>query len=151
MSHLRLFVNLSRGFFKLVFLKNDHSPVEKIESLNNNNWDCTSSCLFSRITGERIHSMDGFSKALLGTGWTLFKTNDNNQAFQDSVDRPVYLYRKLGMNRICKIIKLPNGNVDGGECCRVRELRLPPLDFRNLPLRILQYILLMTDDVFYLA
>ncbi|KAL2504690.1 hypothetical protein Adt_20311 [Abeliophyllum distichum] len=87
MSHLRLFVNLSRGFFKLVFLKNDHSPVEKIESLNNNNWDCTSSCLFSRITGKRIHSMDGFSKALLGMGWTLFKTNANNQAFQDSTNQ----------------------------------------------------------------
>ncbi|KAL2464193.1 uncharacterized protein Fot_52149 [Forsythia ovata] len=40
--------------------------------------------------------MDGFSEPLLGMGWTLFKTNDNNQAFQDSVDRPVYLYGKLG-------------------------------------------------------
>lgn len=151
MSHLRLFVNLSRGFFKLVFLKNNHSPLEKIESLNNNNWDCTSSCLFSRVTGHRIHSMNGFSKALLGMGWTLFKTNTNSQSFQDSMDRPLYLYRKLGTIKMCNIINLPNGNGDVGECCRVRELRLPPLDFRNLPLRILQYILLMTDDAFYLA
>ncbi|CAI9777543.1 unnamed protein product [Fraxinus pennsylvanica] len=124
MSHLRLFVNLSRGFFKLVFLKSNRSPLEKIESLNNNNWDWTSSCLFSRITGERIYSMDGFSKALLGMGWTLFKTNANNQAVQDSMDSSVYLYRKSGMNRICNAIKLPNANGDGGESCRVRELRL---------------------------
>ncbi|CAN6572064.1 unnamed protein product [Malus baccata var. baccata] len=56
--------------------------------------------------------------------------------------RPVYLFRKVDTNRVraCAV----------GEC-RIRELRLPPLDFRNAPLRILHYILLMTDDIFYLA
>lgn len=89
--------------------------------------------------------MDGFSKALLGTGWTVFKTNDTmDKDSQDSLTRAVYLYRKLDVRRMC------NGK-DSGECNRVRELRLPPLDFRNVTLRILQYILLMTDDVFYLA
>ncbi|KAK9950235.1 hypothetical protein M0R45_005736 [Rubus argutus] len=53
--------------------------------------------------------------------------------------KSVYLFRKVDTNR-----------VRAGEC-RIRELRLPALDFRNAPLRILQYILLMTDDIFYLA
>lgn len=95
--------------------------------------------------------MDGFSKALLGKGWTLFKTNCGDSDFQDSVDREIYLYRKRDASRICSGKQLANGNGDLRECSRVRELRLPALDFRNVPLRILQYILLMTDDVFYLA
>lgn len=102
--------------------------------------------LFSRLTGDRIDTMEGFSRALAGLGWTLFKTKENPAT--DSRERrvfggrPVYLFRKVDTNRVraCAV----------GEC-RIRELRLPPLDFRNAPLRILHYILLMTDDIFYLA
>lgn len=151
LAHLRLFANLSKGYFKLAFLKTNCGPLEKIESLSNNNWHCTSLSLFSSRTSEMIESMDGFSKALLGTGWTLFKTNSKVKDFQDSLEREVYLYRKLDVSRICNTKQMRNGNGDSGECSRVRELRLPSLDFRNAPLRILQYILLMTDDVFYLA
>ncbi|KAI3451609.1 hypothetical protein Pfo_008274 [Paulownia fortunei] len=151
LSHLRLFANLSKGYFKLAFLKNNCIPLEKIESLSNNNWHCTSLSLFYTRTGERIESMDGFSKALLGMGWTLFKTNSSDKDSQDSLRSAVYLYRKLDVSRICNTKQLTNGNEDSGECSRVRELRLPPLDFGNVPLRILQYILLMTDDIFYLA
>ncbi|XLT29433.1 hypothetical protein HN873_060725 [Arachis hypogaea] len=43
----------------------------------------------------------------------------------------------------------PCGGADGA--CRGRELKSPHLDFGNAPLRILQYILLMTDDIFCLA
>lgn len=88
--------------------------------------------------------MEVFSRALAGLGWTLFKTKENPST--GSGDRrvcgggkSVYLFRKVDTNR-----------VRAGEC-RIRELRLPALDFRNAPLRILQYILLMTDDIFYLA
>jgi hypothetical protein len=94
--------------------------------------------------------MDGFSRALAGMGWTLFKTKQNPSP--DSGDRrvwggkSVYLFRKVESNRV----RAGRVNGDGGDC-RIRELRLPPLDFRNAPLRILQYILLMTDDIFYLA
>lgn len=97
--------------------------------------------------------MDGFSKALLGKGWTLFKTNScRKRDFQDSAEREIYLYRKLDVSGICGGSRaLSYGNGDLRECRRARELRLPALDFRNAPLRILQYILLMTDDVFYLA
>lgn len=90
--------------------------------------------------------MEGFSRALAGLGWTLFKTKENPSA--DSGHRrvcggkSVYLFRKVDTNRVRACT--------AGEC-RVRELRLPPLDFSNAPLRILQYILLMTDDLFYLA
>nr|XP_016464174.1 PREDICTED: uncharacterized protein LOC107787159 [Nicotiana tabacum] len=142
LSHLRLFANLSKGFFKLVFLKSNHNPFDEISFYSsNNNWDVTTLFLISRKTGVRIDSMDGFTKTLLGVGWTLFKTN------KSSKDSVVYLYRKLDLNRVhfrwsCE---KENGN------CRVRELRLPQLDFKNAPLRILHYILLMTDDIFYLA
>ncbi|KAG6396258.1 hypothetical protein SASPL_142404 [Salvia splendens] len=137
LSHLRLFVGLSRGYFKLAFLKSGCAPLEKIESLSNNNWHCTSLSLFASGTGERVESMEGFSRVLLGKGWALFKTNCGGE-------RELYLYRKSDASRI-------RGNGDLRECSRARELRLPALDFRNVPLRVLQYILLMTDDVFYLA
>ncbi|XP_011099688.1 uncharacterized protein LOC105178045 [Sesamum indicum] len=152
LSHLRLFASLSRGYFKLAFLKNNCGPLEKIESLSNNNWHCTSLSLFASRTGQMVDSMDGFSKALLGAGWSLFKSNSKAMDFKDDdLEREVYLYRKLDVSRICNTKQMRIGNGDSGECSRVRELKLPSLDFRNAPLRILQYILLMTDDVFYLA
>lgn len=77
--------------------------------------------------------MEAFSRALAGIGWTLFKTKKNSNS------RSVYLFRKVDSGRV-----RANG-------CRIRELRLPALDFKNAPLRILQYVVLMTDDVFYLA
>lgn len=90
--------------------------------------------------------MDAFSRALAGMGWTLFKTKQNPS--QDLKEKrvwggnSVFLFRKVESNRVRA------GRVNE---CRIRELRLPPLDFRNAPLRILQYILLMTDDIFYLS
>ncbi|KAK6150789.1 hypothetical protein DH2020_015721 [Rehmannia glutinosa] len=151
LSNLRLFAHLSKGYFKLAFLKNNCIPLEKIESLSNNNWHCSSLSLFFSRTGERIESMDGFSKALLGMGWTLYRTNSVDKDSQDFLKRAIYLYRKLDRSRICNAKQMINGNADCGECSRIRELRLPPLDFTNVPWRILQYILLMTDDIFYLA
>ncbi|XP_050383565.1 uncharacterized protein LOC126800246 [Argentina anserina] len=139
---LRAFVKLSRGLFKLVF-----APAELFSgggAAESHHWDCCSAALFSRLAGDRIGTMEGFSRALAGAGWSLFKTKVS--ALSESGDRrgcgggkSVYLFRKVDVNR-----------VRAGEC-RIRELRLPALDFRNAPLRILQYILLMTDDIFYLA
>ncbi|KAM0969006.1 hypothetical protein ACFX2A_017581 [Malus domestica] len=145
-SHLRAFVKLSKGLFKLVFVRSDCKPSEANNVGSQSNWNCSSMSLFSRLTGDRIDTMEGFSRALAGLGWTLFKTKENPAT--DSRDRrvfggrPVYLFRKVDTNRVRACA--------GGEC-RIRELRLPPLDFRNAPLRILHYILLMTDDIFYLA
>ncbi|KAL6551908.1 hypothetical protein OROGR_008062 [Orobanche gracilis] len=149
--NLRLFVNLSNGYFKLSFLKKNSLPLEKIESLSNKNRQCSSISLCFSRTGESIRSMDRFSKALLGMGWTLVKTNNNNT--NNSPKRAIYLYRKLDGSKICSKIKQAaiDGDDDSVEPSRMRELRLPPLDFRNVPLRILQYILLMTDDVFFLG
>ena len=97
--------------------------------------------------------MEGFCRVLAGTGWTFFKTQKRAAAGADrrvcggGGAGAVYLFRKVDVNRVRvgRVIGGPGG------ACRVRELRLPHLDFGNAPLRILQYILLMTDDIFCLA
>lgn len=150
-AHLRCFVGISKGFFKLGFLKSDLNLENDGIDRKSSNWDCCSFSLVLRMSNCRIVSMDCFCKALAGKGWTFFKTKYN--ACGDSSDRPVwgtnavYLFRKTESARGF----IRQGSGDGGSECRMREMRLPPLDFRNAPLRILQYILLMTDDIFYLA
>lgn len=89
--------------------------------------------------------MEGFCGALAGKGWAFFKTNRNPSVDPGEGRISVYLFRKVDVNRV----RVGNPNGDG--TCRIRELRLPHLDFRNAPLRILQYIMLMTDDIFCLA
>ncbi|KAF8411760.1 hypothetical protein HHK36_004318 [Tetracentron sinense] len=97
--------------------------------------------------------MDGFSRVLAGMGWTFFKTKNNPSLVSGDSghggSNSVYLFRRVDSNRV----RARPSNEDAATSgkLRIRELRLPPLDFRNAPLRILQYILLMTDDVFYLA
>ncbi|EPS71293.1 hypothetical protein M569_03463, partial [Genlisea aurea] len=146
LCHLRRFVSLSKGYFKLVFVRNNgrsrSSSAEKMESLSNNNWHCSSLSLFASHSGERISSMDGFSQAMLGRGWTLFKSHGCEKKLFSGRRNVVYLYRKMAFSGKC----LGNGNLS-----RVKELKFPCLDFRDMPLRMLQYILLMTDDIFYLA
>ncbi|XP_059432632.1 uncharacterized protein LOC132165937 [Corylus avellana] len=152
LTHLRSFATLSKGLFKLAFINSTHF-TSKATTDSTSNWDCCSISLFSRLTGDRIDTMDAFSRSLAGMGWTLFKTKQNPST--DSGDRrvlggsSVYLFRKVESNRV-RAGRLHGDGGSGGEC-RIRELRLPQLDFRNAPLRILQYILLMTDDIFYLA
>ncbi|PSS21319.1 Peroxisome proliferator-activated receptor gamma coactivator 1-beta like [Actinidia chinensis var. chinensis] len=157
LSHLRFFVSLSRGFFKLVFSKSTLNPLDRVGHRASTNWDCCSVSLISRRTGVRIDSMDGFSRTLAGMGWTLFRTNLSKNPSSDSGINPVlgansvFLFRKSDSSRVRTEQASGNGSNDASGQCRVRELRLPPLDFSNAPLRILQYILLMTDDIFYLA
>ncbi|XVF16936.1 hypothetical protein REPUB_Repub10bG0073800 [Reevesia pubescens] len=142
LSHLRSFVSLSKGLFKLVFITTCSKFDAKFD--DSRNWDCCSISLFSRLTGDRIDSMHAFSRALAGMGWTLFNTRKNpsiNSA--NTTTKSVYLFRKVDSSRI-------RGGRGNGER-RIRELRLPSLDFRNAPLRILQYVVLMTDDIFYLG
>ncbi|TXG60257.1 hypothetical protein EZV62_014830 [Acer yangbiense] len=95
------------------------------------------------LNSDRIDTMDAFSRALAGMGWTLFKTKKNPSPDSAPAAKSVFFFRKVDSGRVRAL------RDNGG--CRIRELRLPPLDFRNAPLRILQYIILMTDDVFYLA
>ncbi|XP_031286982.1 uncharacterized protein LOC116145672 [Pistacia vera] len=149
LSHLRSFVSLSQGLFKLVFLTgNSDSTHHKVENFSSH-WDCCSFSLFSRLNGDRIDTMEAFSRVLAGMGWTLFKTKNNSNSSSNSNGNgngngnSVYLFRKVDSGRVRAL------RVNGR--CRIRELRLPALDFRNAPLRILQYLVLMTDDVFYLA
>ncbi|GMI86696.1 hypothetical protein like AT5G08770 [Hibiscus trionum] len=143
LSHLRSFVSLSKGLFKLVFLTTDDSDSDaKLDDARN--WDCCSISLFSRRTGDRIDSMPSFSRALAGMGWTLFTTRKTPSLNSlNTATKSVYLFRKVDSGRV----RGGRGNGDR----RIRELRLPSLDFRNAPLKILQYVVLMTDDVFYLG
>ncbi|AED91348.1 unnamed protein product [Arabidopsis thaliana] len=143
LSHLRSFVSLSNGLFKLVF---SATTVETSPSSSGSvsNWDCCSVSLFSKIANKRIGSMESFSNALASKGWTIYKTKENPtpESTTNGVSS-VYLFRKVYTGRIM--------TREGNGSCRVRELRLPQLDFRNAPLRILQYLMLMTDDIFFLA
>lgn len=152
LTHLRFFVTLFPRAFKLVLFTSD-GDSDTVGSCGGgvSNWDCGSVSLCSRVTGIRVETMEGFCRILAGKGWTFFKTKEN-----PSVDQcggggggrggVVYLFRKVDANRV-RVGRV--GAPDGA--CRVRELRLPHLDFENAPLRILQYILLMTDDIFCLA
>uniref|UniRef100_A0A1J3HDH3 Uncharacterized protein n=2 Tax=Noccaea caerulescens TaxID=107243 RepID=A0A1J3HDH3_NOCCA len=147
LSHLRSFVSLSNSLFKLVFSAVVETPSSSSGSISN--WDCCSVSLFSRITSKRIGSMESFSQALASNGWTIYKTKENPAPestgnSNSGSGSSAYLFRKVYSGRI-----MTRGR--NGGSCRVRELRLPQLDFRNAPLRILQYLMLMTDDVFFLA
>uniref|UniRef100_A0A803L4V0 Uncharacterized protein n=2 Tax=Chenopodium quinoa TaxID=63459 RepID=A0A803L4V0_CHEQI len=142
-SLLRYFVSLSKGLFKLVFLEID--PNSRFNYCNYD-WDCSSNvALVSRVSGKQVNSMEDFSRVLAGNGWSLFRSSENKK----TASSLVYLFRKNESNRV-RAKKMINGG--GGGECRIRELRLPALDFKSgVPLRIWQYILLMTDDLFYLA
>lgn len=133
--------------FKLVFLEIDPSSRFNFSNYCNYDYDCSSSsvALVSRVSGKRVNSMEDFSRVLAGNGWSLFRSSENKKTGVALV----YMFRKNDPNRVRAKKMIIGGG--GGEC-RVRELRLPALDFKNgVPLRILQYILLMTDDLFYLA
>ncbi|KAK9691983.1 hypothetical protein RND81_09G233300 [Saponaria officinalis] len=147
-SLLRSFVSLSKGLFKLVFIDLCSNPnpnfrpdfVNYYHSLLNYDAPLNLS-LFSRVSGKQVKSIDDLSTELAGKGWSLFRTPVKKVSPENSV----YLFRKMDPNRVrVKIVGV-------GEC-RVREMRLPAIDFeKGVNLRVLLYILLMTDDVFYLA
>ncbi|CAI8598931.1 unnamed protein product [Vicia faba] len=145
LTHLRYFVTLFPRAFKVVLFNSD-GDSDAVGSCGGSNWDCSSVSLCCRVTGNRVGTMDGFCRILAGKGWTFFKTKQNASGDLRG-GGVVYLFRKVDVNRVC-VGRVGGG---GGGACRVREVRLPYLDFENAPLRILQYILLMTDDIFCLA
>ncbi|XP_004502991.1 uncharacterized protein [Cicer arietinum] len=153
LTHLRYFVTLFPRAFKLVLFNSD-GDFDASGSCGGDlsNWDCCSFSLYSRVSGNRVETMEGFCRILAGKGWTFFKTKKNSSTDQcgggggSGGGGAVYLFRKVDVNRV-RVGRV--GTPD--RACRVRELRLPHLDFENAPLRILQYILLMTDDIFCLA
>ncbi|XP_018445865.1 uncharacterized protein LOC108817627 [Raphanus sativus] len=151
LSHLRSFVSLSNGLFKLVF--SSAADVDTPSSSSVSNWDCCSVSLVSRITNKRIGSMESFAQALASNGWTIYKTKANESTTTshggNAGSSSAYLFRKVYSGRVMMMTTRDGGN--GGSCSRVRELRLPLLDFENAPLRILQYLMLMTDHLFFLA
>jgi hypothetical protein len=153
LTHLRFFVTLFPRAFKLVLFSSD-GDSDAVGSCGGgvSNWDCGSVSLCSRVTGNRVDTMEEFCRILAGKGWTFFRTKENPSTDYHggggggNGGGGVYLFRKVDVNRV-RVGRV--GTPDGA--CRMRELRLPYLDFENAPLRILQYILLMTDDIFCLA
>ncbi|CAJ1974844.1 unnamed protein product [Sphenostylis stenocarpa] len=143
LTHLRCFLTLSPRAFKIVLFSSDHHPDASAGFGNAGNWDCGSFSLYSRVLGHRVGTMEEFCRILAGKGWSFYKTKKNPTSDQRR-GSAFYLFRRVDVNRV-----RVGAPVD--EACRVRELRLPHLDFGNAPLRILQYILLMTDDIFCLA
>ncbi|CAM8909592.1 unnamed protein product [Rhodiola kirilowii] len=143
-AHLRAFVSLANGYFDLVAVAVERRRFADNES----HWESCVMRLLCKRSGVEIETMDQFSSAMAGAGWTLFKTAPKSTGR----DSGVYLYRKVEANRmrieLRRGCECRNGNGREG---RVRELRLPLMDFKNVALRILQYIILMTDDVFYLS
>ncbi|KAL2347177.1 hypothetical protein Fmac_001177 [Flemingia macrophylla] len=137
LAHLRCFLTLSPRAFKIVLFRSDHHHCPAAAT----GWDCCSLSLHSRVVGARVATMEDFCRILAGKGWSFCKTKKNPSSDRCGV---FYLFKKVDVNRV-----RVGAPVDGP--CRVRELRLPHLDFGNAPLRILQYILLMTDDIFCLA
>jgi len=144
LTHLRCFLTLSPRAFKIVLFSSDHHPDAAAGAGNAGNWDCGSFSLCSRVLGHRVGTMEEFCRVLAGKGWSFYKTKKNPSSDQRR-GGAFYLFRRVDVNRV----RVGAPVVDGA--CRVRELRLPHLDFGNAPLRILQYILLMTDDIFCLA
>ncbi|XP_047167658.1 uncharacterized protein LOC124836533 [Vigna umbellata] len=141
LTHLRCFLTLSPRAFKIVLFSSH--PDAAAAAGNAGNWDCDSFSLYSRDLSHRVGTMEEFCRILAGKGWSFYKTKKNPSSDQRR-GGAFYLFRRVEMNRV----RL-GAPVDGA--CRVRELRLPYLDFGNAPLRILQYILLMTDNIFCLA
>lgn len=143
-SHIRRFIRISKGLFKLSCSTTSAPPAHKIRPLS----------LFVRVTGHPIKDIEDFSHVLASSGWCLFKSGNGHLSSSSSasVVEKSYVFRKVDANRVgvgwWRGGVGPSDEDFGG---RVRELRLPALDFRNAPLRVLLYILLMTDDLFYLA
>ncbi|KAJ4883177.1 Uncharacterized protein Rs2_33270 [Raphanus sativus] len=115
------------------------ADVDTPSSSSVSNWDCCSVSLVSRITNKRIGSMESFAQALASNGWTIYKTKANESTTTshggNAGSSSAYLFRKVYSGRVMMMTTRDGGN--GGSCSRVRELRLPLLDFENAPLRIL--------------
>ncbi|KAL5997890.1 hypothetical protein ACLOJK_008823 [Asimina triloba] len=162
-SHLRRFAGISNGLFTLVTCNtcactaaaDDHDPHDHPREAA----AAVSGGLFSRLSGEKIQDMEALARALTGNGWALFKTTtttpDGDGRRYGAGDS--FVFRKVERDGMMKTRWRSGWKVEAEEeeeeYCRVREVRLPWLDFGHhvVPTRILHYILLMTDDLFYLA
>ncbi|XP_057832417.1 uncharacterized protein LOC131043087 [Cryptomeria japonica] len=131
-QQLHEFVTLSRGLFRVENLpSNNRSPVAYPRK----------SSLAVRISREFVDSMEKFTRILAGRGWSVFNVTS-------SVDKEVFVYRKIDYKLRLQWDGL---NPTPSPAYRARELRLPRLDLTNARTEVLEYILLMTDDLFYLT
>lgn len=125
------FVKLSRGLFRVESLplrpgNSKRDPCPRRGSLG------------VRVSREPVEGMEKFTRVMAGAGWSVFKI----KAMEE-----MYVYRKIDFKLR---LQWDGSNPGPSPAFRARELRLPELDLTSAPIEILEYILLMTDDLFYL-
>lgn len=142
LQELHEFAKLSRGFFRVenlslpLPLSNSYSDSH---STSRRGTEKGSGSLGMRLNRELIDNMDKFTRVMTGAGWSMFKLK--------SMEEMYYVYRKVDFKHR---LQWDGSNPRPAPASRARELRLPELNLTSAPTEILEYVLLMTDDLFYL-
>lgn len=142
LQELHDFAKLSRGFFRV---ENLCLPLPPCNSYSNSHSNSGTGrergfgSLGVRLNRELINNMDKFTRVMAGAGWSMFKLK--------STDEMYYVYKKVDFKRR---LQWDGSNPTPAPAFRARELRLPELNLTSAPTEILEYVLLMTDDLFYL-
>jgi len=131
LQQLQDFAKLSRGLFRVENLPLRPSNSKRDPGLRRGS-------LGVRINRESVEGMDKFTRVLAGAGWSVFKIKSMEE---------MYAYRKVDFKLR---LQWDGSNPGPSPAYRARELRLPELDLMSAPIETLEYILLMTDDLFYL-
>jgi len=139
-QELHEFAKLSRGFFRVEnfplppppcnFYSNSHSNSKRGKEKGS---------LGVRLNKELIDNMDKFTRVMAGAGWSMLKLK--------SMEEVYYVYRMVDFKLR---LQWDGSNPRPSPAFRARELRLPELNLSSAPTEILEYVLLMTDDLFYL-
>nr|ACN41178.1 unknown [Picea sitchensis] len=131
LQQLHDFAKLSRGLFRVESLP--------LRSGNSKRDPCPRrGSLGVRVSKESVEGMDKFTRVMAGAGWSVFKIKTMEE---------MYVYRKVDFKLR---LQWDGSNPGPSPAFRARELRLPELDLTSAPIETLEYILLMTDDLFYL-
>lgn len=142
LQELHEFAKLSRGFFRV---ENLNLPLPSSNSYSDSHSNSrrgterVSGSLGVMLNKEFIDSMDKFTRVMTGAGWSMFKLK--------SMEEMYYVYRKVDLKHR---LQWDGSNPTPAPAFRARELRLPELNLTSAPTEILEYVLLMTDDLFYL-
>nr|ABK23575.1 unknown [Picea sitchensis] len=142
LQELNEFANLSRGFFRVENLSLPLPPCNSYSNSHSNSRrgrERGSGSLGVTLNKELIDSMDKFTRVMAGAGWSMFKLKSTEEMY--------YVYRKVDFKLRLQWDGL---NPSPAPAFRARELRLPDLNLTSAPTEILEYVLLMTDDLFYL-
>lgn len=141
LQELHDFAKLSRGFFRVENLCLPLPPCNSYSNSHSNSGrgrERGFGSLGVRLNRELINNMDKFTRVMAGAGWSMFKLK--------STDEMYYVYKKVDFKRR---LQWDGSNPTPAPAFRARELRLPELNLTSAPTEILEYVLLMTDELFY--